>query len=299
MEGRMESEVIASFGKIAGLAGLSLGLFLLLFRAVINKNIFPSLNRSQAYSIIRLFMFFTWSIAIIGMFVWAYNEAVNSKETASSSTTSINGPVVSGVAGNVSIEYKYHSEPTIDLPIIDLRFPPNNGNEKLYGATLNDEKINELIISGFDELNAHAGKLVYIKFYTYVGFGAGIEHVTHSKNPRAGVVYEDNIYEFLDGFGGDRSNIKYGYAIELNDYRNSWGGSNRSVIIFPMIGNAFFDVNFMKSMQFEGIAKIKISGMQGGQFIEIIPSLPVGNLAKAYDVAKDKVNKSPTSKFEF
>ncbi len=63
-------EVIEIMGKIAGIGGLALGTFLLLFRDVIRRSIFANLNRDQSYKLIRLILILVWSIALAGIAAW-------------------------------------------------------------------------------------------------------------------------------------------------------------------------------------------------------------------------------------
>ena len=46
--------IVELVGKIAGIGGLSLGVFFLLFREVIRKNIFQNLTKEQGYKIMGL-----------------------------------------------------------------------------------------------------------------------------------------------------------------------------------------------------------------------------------------------------
>ncbi len=82
----MELRILETVGKIAGIAGLSLGTFLLLFREVIRRNIFPKLTPDKAYSLIQQFMYLTFSIAALGLFAWVYV-----------STTSAARPISGGI----------------------------------------------------------------------------------------------------------------------------------------------------------------------------------------------------------
>ena len=59
--------ILCLFAKVAGIGGLSLGVFLLLFREVIRKQIFPTLSDKNAYNLIRLFLHLTFSIAALGI----------------------------------------------------------------------------------------------------------------------------------------------------------------------------------------------------------------------------------------
>lgn len=59
----------------AGLAGLSLGVVLLIFRDIIKKNIFPKLSSEHAYGILRLIIQLTFVVGVLGMGVWAVDRS--------------------------------------------------------------------------------------------------------------------------------------------------------------------------------------------------------------------------------
>ncbi len=63
-------EFIKTFGQIAGFGGLALGVLLLIFRDVIQKNIFATLTKQQSYNLIRLIIVLTWTIAFFGISLW-------------------------------------------------------------------------------------------------------------------------------------------------------------------------------------------------------------------------------------
>ena len=67
-------EIIQQFGIIAGLAGLSLGVLLFLFRDIIAKNIFPTLTPEHGYKIIRMMLILVFSMSILGIMTWACLE---------------------------------------------------------------------------------------------------------------------------------------------------------------------------------------------------------------------------------
>jgi uncharacterized membrane protein SpoIIM required for sporulation len=65
-------ELLEKMGSIAGIGGLSIGVFLLLFREIIRKQVFPRLTKQQAYRVIGLVSVLVWSIAVIGIFAWTF-----------------------------------------------------------------------------------------------------------------------------------------------------------------------------------------------------------------------------------
>lgn len=68
----LDSEIFKVVGGFAGLGGISLGVFYLLFRDVIRKNIFPNLNKEQAYKLLAMILILVWSIAVLGIVAWVY-----------------------------------------------------------------------------------------------------------------------------------------------------------------------------------------------------------------------------------
>jgi hypothetical protein len=68
----LDSEILKIVGGFAGLGGISLGVFYLLFREVIRKNIFPNLSKDQAYKLLALILILVWSIAVLGIIAWVY-----------------------------------------------------------------------------------------------------------------------------------------------------------------------------------------------------------------------------------
>ena len=67
-------EILQKLGTIAGIAGIGLGVFVILFREVIRKSIFPNLTKVQGYKLLRLILVLTWTIAILGILGWLYSR---------------------------------------------------------------------------------------------------------------------------------------------------------------------------------------------------------------------------------
>jgi hypothetical protein len=72
----LETRLLTSLGKIAGLAGIALGVFLLLFQSILKQQILPQsgLTNSQAYHIILALMILTFGIAAIGIVAWIMGQ---------------------------------------------------------------------------------------------------------------------------------------------------------------------------------------------------------------------------------
>lgn len=74
----MDTEILKLVAQIAGIGGIAFGVFLLLFRDIIRKRIFPRLDRERGYRLLRLISLLTWSIALAGIGAWVWVETVRS-----------------------------------------------------------------------------------------------------------------------------------------------------------------------------------------------------------------------------
>jgi hypothetical protein len=68
----MESKLFGTLGKVAGIGGLALGVFLLIFQGVLKQNLLfaAGLSQSQAYYIVAALLLLTFGIAGIGIVAW-------------------------------------------------------------------------------------------------------------------------------------------------------------------------------------------------------------------------------------
>ena len=240
------------------------------------------------------YMFFAQDEKIEGHTVEPQIKNENDRRVVPSIITKGDQSPAINTSGDVVIDYSTttisqakkspHSKP---LQVLGHSLPRNN----------EDNNHTNNIINYFDDLQKLDGEIIYIRFSTYVGAGIGIDDVPKDNIVRAGVVFD--LSNYLDGFGGNHDDYQYGYSVELDEYRDYWNNSRQSTILFPKKGNAFFDVHYMKSMNFEGVAKIKISDMQGFQWIEIIPADLEGDLKDQYDEVRSKIKRHPSDNFEF
>ncbi|HEV7321538.1 MAG TPA: hypothetical protein VGO04_23275 [Ensifer sp.] len=90
-------ETLKIVGEVAGIGGLALGVFLLLFREIIRKKIFPRLPADEAYKLLLLITIAVWSTAIVGVGAWVYTTTI---QTALATDIEAECAVV--VGGNVS-----------------------------------------------------------------------------------------------------------------------------------------------------------------------------------------------------
>lgn len=76
----MEAGLLKTLGQIAGIGGISLGVFFLLFRDLIRKKIFPQLPEPDAFKLLVLISVLVWSVALagIGAWVWGGKQAAPS-----------------------------------------------------------------------------------------------------------------------------------------------------------------------------------------------------------------------------
>jgi hypothetical protein len=66
----METNILETVGQIGGIGGISLGVFLILFRDLIGKKIFPQLTKQQAYKLLVLLSILIWLLTGTGLVLW-------------------------------------------------------------------------------------------------------------------------------------------------------------------------------------------------------------------------------------
>ncbi len=148
----MELEILKVAGQVAGIGGLAVGAIVLIYRDVIAKNIFPSLTKSQAYSLLKLVVVLSWSVAMAGIAAWTYVSVNSLQEGASTDNTgqiSSNSPVVDwiGAAKTAKANKTIHSDRPLPNELVTkraafqewwlntpLRQKQNNDPKTLYEA---------------------------------------------------------------------------------------------------------------------------------------------------------------------
>ena len=70
----MDADLFKTLGQIAGIGGIALGVFLILFREIIRKSIFPTLKKDHAYRLLRLIAILVFIVALAGISAWILVE---------------------------------------------------------------------------------------------------------------------------------------------------------------------------------------------------------------------------------
>ena len=101
----MDAELLQTVGQVAGIAGLAVGALLLVFRQIIAKNIFPSLKKDHAYSLLRLISILVFTVALAGIGAWVVVETDGAGRAADPRIEAHGdrSPVVTGTGGDVTI----------------------------------------------------------------------------------------------------------------------------------------------------------------------------------------------------
>lgn len=78
----MEGKLLESLAKITGIGGLSLGVLLILYKIILEKDIFSQVTKNQTHSLFKLSMILIWSIALVGISGWMILEYFSLKSNA-------------------------------------------------------------------------------------------------------------------------------------------------------------------------------------------------------------------------
>ncbi len=77
----MESKILGSVGKTAGIGGIALGVFLIVFQDLLKEQFLPQagLGPAQAFAVILSLMILTFGVAGIGVIAWLVGRTVGPK----------------------------------------------------------------------------------------------------------------------------------------------------------------------------------------------------------------------------
>jgi hypothetical protein len=102
----MDTELIKTVGQVAGIGGVALGVFLLLFRDLIRKQIFPMLAKREGYRLLRLVAVLIWSVALAGIGAWVWTSQPGAVEQTPTDVRANNGVAAgrdANIGGDVNI----------------------------------------------------------------------------------------------------------------------------------------------------------------------------------------------------
>ncbi len=108
----MESTLLESLGQIAGIGGIALGVFLLLFRKLLETIAVPGLTKAHWFKVIITFMVLVWSVAILGIAAWGYSYYLESGKPGNQVTVDpTTGKTIEAVgASNIELEAHFIGE---------------------------------------------------------------------------------------------------------------------------------------------------------------------------------------------
>jgi hypothetical protein len=136
-------EIVLQLGKIAGIAGVSIGVVLILFREIIRKSIFPNLSKIHAYRLLRLIIILTWSIAIIGIGSWLYAKKLDKNKP--STNEPIYDSLMVGKADSITIGSSHNTSAPVRIVNAVQYF--DSGKFPLFNFTLKNYTDSSIIIN--------------------------------------------------------------------------------------------------------------------------------------------------------
>ncbi|WP_312547946.1 DUF4019 domain-containing protein [Massilia sp.] len=141
----VSGEVLQVVGKTAGIGGLALGVFLLIFRDIIRRNIFPKLSPTHAYRLITLIVSLTFLISAVGIGAYVYMHRISD---------------------DLAVEFPGHSpEPVI---LSHLQLIDNQRYGDAYARLSSDGKRRisfDMFTKVFETQRAPLGKALHRTFY--------------------------------------------------------------------------------------------------------------------------------------
>ncbi len=70
----MEPDVVKTVGQIAGIGGIAIGIILLLYKEFLSNANLKKMDATQTFKTTKLFLWLTWTIAILGLASWMFLE---------------------------------------------------------------------------------------------------------------------------------------------------------------------------------------------------------------------------------
>jgi hypothetical protein len=242
----MDTSTLKIVGQIAGIGGLALGVFLIIFRNIIRKNIFPTFTKEQSYKIIRLMIVLTFIIAALGIFAWIYTYSSAQKvekeqpniyvtqDMSNTQTQTINLSKIINERQNKSLTKNQNTKSQVETkritcPGIISSVPVFN----YFPVTFDDKNtplchdfpmidvakdtINPSFSQSEDEYKSirkfNAGDVLVVLLYINNGAASNLDrNITTAKNVKisTSITNNNNLYTLTATFAGDNVESKSG-----------------------------------------------------------------------------------------
>lgn len=269
----LETSILETVGKMAGIGGLSLGVFLILSKSLLKKIKIPGLQQGQWYSIIIVFMVMVWSVTISGLLAWYFTTTKTTIVKTEPAFSEKIIPVFNNrvhLGDNVfsrqgGMVFPSQDEPTIDRNEDVVYYHKDTKKFSTYfGATIGAQLIAEIFGNYYKKYNLDAwehivaGSVKNIKPLNYKGSFVQIDDDTIlTWKEKKGNFYDSigaiartrsiNVFKELMNQGVDPRKVQITKAwIRLNGFH---GGKRRkqSDNVDLLIDNMRFPVTFLSN----------------------------------------------------
>ena len=156
----MDIDILKVVGQVSGIGGLSLAILLILFKEIIRKNIFPSLKKEHAYSLLKLITILIWSITFVAIVGWMFleyikNERKENLKSVKNNELQLPKEEIKSLS-DVILLGRYHFAYESFL-VMKLDNKPTKGYEEetlsLFKSLSHKFKLSDSIISSIDKLS--------------------------------------------------------------------------------------------------------------------------------------------------
>lgn len=158
----MDAAIFKTLGETAGLAGLAIGMILLLYREIVRKNVFPALSKRDAYRLLRAIAILSWSLAIVGVLCWAWSTSIDRRtkdpaRAANSVGQPEDAPVIAGTIvdqltnvgiadATVTVDGESSSSTSDDMGNFRIILPANHsGSVRLLVTKAGYQKVDQSV----------------------------------------------------------------------------------------------------------------------------------------------------------
>ena len=121
----MDPSILKTVGQVAGIAGLSIGMLVIVFREVIRKNIFPTLTKAQGFNLLLTIVVFSFIVAIVGLLFSYLTSKQKPPETTVKVTKENNATTIEITGGSAEERLKIIREAALKSVDSTESMPPS------------------------------------------------------------------------------------------------------------------------------------------------------------------------------